>query len=87
MSKIATLMKFLLHWSFFKLRYPKILLPQKNYPVLKNEDVKKNSFVRETIVDIYQYLAKSILEYIVAEAIIFKSSVNPFIFSASVKLP
>jgi hypothetical protein len=39
-------------------RYPKILLPRKTYPVLKNDDVKDNALVRETMIDVYQFLAK-----------------------------
>jgi len=39
--------------------YPKILLPQKTYPILENEDVKDNAFTRETKVDVYQFLSKS----------------------------
>jgi len=39
--------------------YPKILLPQKNYPLLKNEDIKDNALVRETVVDVYQFLSKT----------------------------
>jgi hypothetical protein len=39
-------------------RYPKILLPYRTYPILKNEDVKNNALVRETKVDAYQFLTK-----------------------------
>ena len=52
--------------------YPKILLPRKTFPVLENEEVKGNAFVRETIMDVYQLLAKTgyepddILSFVVA---------------------
>ena len=39
-------------------RYPEILLARQAYPVLKNDDVKDNALVRETMVDLYQFLAK-----------------------------
>jgi len=39
-------------------RYPEILLSRQTYPVLKNDDVKYNALVRETIVDVYQFLTK-----------------------------
>jgi hypothetical protein len=39
-------------------RYPKILLPRQTYPILKNEDVRDNALVRETKVDVYQFLTK-----------------------------
>jgi hypothetical protein len=39
-------------------RYPEILLPRQTYPVLKNDDVKDNALVRETIADVYQFLTK-----------------------------
>ena len=54
------------------LNYPEILLPRKTYNVLKNDDVIKNAFVRETMIDIYQYLeipgyeADDIISFIVA---------------------
>jgi len=41
------------------LSYPDILLPKKTFPILKNKDVLENAFVRETIVDVYQFLSKS----------------------------
>jgi hypothetical protein len=39
-------------------RYPEILLPRQTYPILKNDDVKNNALVRETIADVYQFLTK-----------------------------
>ncbi len=39
-------------------RYPEILLPRQTYPVLKNDDVKDYTLVRETMVDVYQFLTK-----------------------------
>jgi len=38
--------------------YPEILLSRQTYPILKNDDVKDNALVRETIVDVYQFLTK-----------------------------
>jgi hypothetical protein len=38
--------------------YPKILLPMKNYPILNNEEITDNAFVRETKTDVYQFLNK-----------------------------
>jgi hypothetical protein len=38
--------------------YPEILLPSQTYPILKNEDIKDNALVRETMVDVYKFLAK-----------------------------
>jgi hypothetical protein len=38
--------------------YPEILLSRQTYPSLKNDDVKENALVRETIADVYQYLTK-----------------------------
>ena len=38
--------------------YPKILLPRKKYPLLKNQEVRNNTFVRETMTDVYQFLSK-----------------------------
>ena len=52
--------------------YPEILLPRHAYPVLENDDVKDNALVRETMSDVYQFLAKEgyepddILPYVVA---------------------
>ena len=39
--------------------YPEILLPRQTYPMLESQDVKKNTLVRETTVNVYQYLAKA----------------------------
>jgi len=39
-------------------RYPGILLSRQAYPVLKNDDVKDNALVRETMVDLYHFLTK-----------------------------
>ena len=39
-------------------RYPEILLLRQTYPVLKNDDVKDNALVRETTVEVYQFLTK-----------------------------
>jgi len=39
-------------------RYPEILLPRQTYPILKNNDVKNNALVRETMVNVYQFLTK-----------------------------
>ena len=39
-------------------RYPGVLLSRQAYPVLKNDDVKDNALVRETMVDLYLFLAK-----------------------------
>jgi hypothetical protein len=39
-------------------RYPEILLPRQTCPVLKNDDVKDNALVRETMADVYQFLTK-----------------------------
>jgi len=53
-------------------RYPEILLSRQTYPVLKNDDVKNNALVRETKVDVYQFLTKpgyepdDILHFVVA---------------------
>jgi hypothetical protein len=53
-------------------RYPDILLPRQTYPILKNEDVGDNALVRETTVNVYQFLTKTgynpddILPYAVA---------------------
>ena len=41
------------------MEYPKILLPRQTYLMLDNEDVKDNAFVRETKIDVYQFLSKS----------------------------
>jgi len=38
--------------------YPEILLPKQTYPILKNGEIKDNALVRETTVDVYQFLAK-----------------------------
>jgi hypothetical protein len=38
--------------------YPEILLPRKAYPVLTHEEVKDNTFVRETSIDLYVFLNK-----------------------------
>ena len=38
--------------------YPEILLARQTYPVLKNDDVKNNTLVRETMADVYQFLTK-----------------------------
>ena len=38
--------------------YPAILLSRQAYPILKNDDVKDNALVRETMVDVYRFLAK-----------------------------
>jgi len=38
--------------------YPEILLPRQTYPILKNEEIKDNALVRETTVDVYQFLTK-----------------------------
>jgi hypothetical protein len=38
--------------------YPEVLLPRQTYPILENEDIKDNALVRETAVDVYQFLAK-----------------------------
>ena len=52
--------------------YPEILLPQRTYPILKNEEVNHNALVRETVIDVYQFLAKAgyepddILPFVVA---------------------
>ena len=52
--------------------YPEILLPRHDYPILKNEDVKDNALVRETMMDVYQFLIKpgygpdDILSFVVA---------------------
>lgn len=52
--------------------YPDILLPRQYYTILKNEEVKENSLVRETKIDLYQFLEKpgyepdDILPYVVA---------------------
>jgi len=37
--------------------YPEILLPRQTYPILTNEDIKNNALVRETIFNVYQFLA------------------------------
>ncbi|GBU27818.1 hypothetical protein R84B8_01359 [Treponema sp. R8-4-B8] len=39
-------------------RYPEILLSRQTYPILKNDDVRDNALVRETTVDVYQFLTK-----------------------------
>ena len=41
------------------MRYPEILLPRQSYPILENDDVKDYVFVRETITDVYQFLAET----------------------------
>ena len=52
--------------------YPEILLPLPNYPILKNEDVKENAMMRETTIDLYQFLEKpdyepdDILSFVIA---------------------
>jgi len=38
--------------------YPEILLSRHAYPFLKNNDVKDNTLVRETMADVYQFLTK-----------------------------
>ena len=38
--------------------YPEILLSRQTYPILKNDDVKDNTLVRETMTDVYQFLTK-----------------------------
>jgi hypothetical protein len=38
--------------------YPEILLPRHTYPILKNDDVRDNVLVRETMADVYQFLTK-----------------------------
>ena len=38
--------------------YPEILLPRKSYPMLNNDDVRENTLVRETIIDVYEFLKK-----------------------------
>jgi len=43
-------------------RYPEILLARQTYPILKNNDVKDNALVRETTVDVYQFLTKPVYE-------------------------
>ena len=40
------------------MEYPKILLPRQVFPMLENDDIKDNALVRETKVDVYQYLSK-----------------------------
>jgi len=39
--------------------YPEILLPRQTYPTLANEDIKNNALMRETIIDVYQFLART----------------------------
>ncbi|WP_461255526.1 hypothetical protein [Treponema sp. R80B11-R83G3] len=39
-------------------RYPEILLSRQTYPILKNDDVRDNALVRETMVDVYRFLTK-----------------------------
>ena len=39
--------------------YPTILLPRPTYPVLENRDIRDNVLVRETPVDVYQFLEKA----------------------------
>jgi hypothetical protein len=39
--------------------YPDILLPRQTYPILENEDIKENALVRETTVNVYQFLTKT----------------------------
>jgi len=52
--------------------YPEVLLPRQTYAILENGDVRGNSLVRETAVDVYRFLAKpeyepeDILPFIVA---------------------
>ena len=41
------------------LYYPNILLPQKTYPILINDDIKDNTLVRETMIDLYPFLEKA----------------------------
>ena len=52
--------------------YPEVLLPRRNYPILENKDIKDNALVRETIINVYQFLTKTgyepddILHFLVA---------------------
>jgi len=39
-------------------RYPENLLARQTYPSLKNDDIKNNTLVRETMVDVYLFLTK-----------------------------
>jgi len=39
--------------------YPAILLPRQTYPVLENRDIRDNTLVRETMIDIYPFLEKA----------------------------
>jgi hypothetical protein len=58
--------------------YPEILLPKKNYPILENNVVIDNALVRETVLDVYQFLAKTgyepddVLPLIVAPQLSFR---------------
>jgi hypothetical protein len=53
-------------------RYPEILLPKKNYPLLTNAMVNDYTLVRETLTDLYVFLARQsyepddILRFVVA---------------------
>jgi hypothetical protein len=52
--------------------YPEILLPRQTYPILGNEDIKDNTLVRETMINVYPFLEKAgyepddILPFVVA---------------------
>jgi len=52
--------------------YPAILLPRQTYPALENRDIRDNALVRETPIDVYQFLEKAgyksddILSFVVA---------------------
>jgi hypothetical protein len=40
-------------------RYPEILLPRPDYPLLENDEVSDCALVRETIIDVYSFLSKN----------------------------
>ena len=52
--------------------YPTILLPRQTYPILENQDIRDNTLVRETMIDVYPFLEKAgyepddILPFVVA---------------------